>query len=106
MQDLQKILNEREESYGSFEKNGQVSQRLKAILRDDNITEPAQQEALDLIATKLSRILCGDPYHVDSWRDIAGYCEQVALIVEKRNKEAQAPLMHTYKFNAFGEPNK
>lgn len=34
---------------------------------------PPQREALELIATKIGRIVCGDPLHVDHWDDIIGY---------------------------------
>ncbi len=33
----------------------------------------AQREAVEMIATKLARICCGDPNHRDHWDDIAGY---------------------------------
>lgn len=39
---------------------------------------PDQQEALDMIAHKLGRILNGDPDYADSWADIAGYARLVA----------------------------
>ncbi len=32
-----------------------------------------QRESLDLIATKIARILSGDPNHEDHWLDIEGY---------------------------------
>jgi hypothetical protein len=31
-----------------------------------------------MTATKVARILCGDPLYVDSWRDIEGYARLVA----------------------------
>lgn len=30
-------------------------------------------EALDMIASKLSRVICGDPDTADHWADIGGY---------------------------------
>jgi hypothetical protein len=36
------------------------------------------QEALDMIASKIARIVIGDYDHVDSWVDIAGYATLVA----------------------------
>jgi len=36
-----------------------------------------QQESLDLIATKIGRIVCGDPNHRDHWQDIVGYATLV-----------------------------
>ena len=34
---------------------------------------PAQRTAVDMIAMKMARIVCGDPGHADHWDDIAGY---------------------------------
>lgn len=39
---------------------------------------PAQKEALELIATKIGRILNGNPNNPDSWKDIAGYATLVS----------------------------
>ena len=39
-----------------------------------------QHEALEHIATKIARILSGDPNHADHWNDIQGY----ARLVEER----------------------
>ena len=36
-----------------------------------------QQEALDMIAHKIGRIINGDPDYADSWDDIAGYAKLV-----------------------------
>jgi hypothetical protein len=40
--------------------------------------EDDQIEALDMIASKIARIVNGNPDHVDSWVDIAGYAQLVA----------------------------
>jgi hypothetical protein len=40
------------------------------------------KESLDMIATKIGRILYGDPNHHDSWHDIAGYAKLVADRIE------------------------
>jgi hypothetical protein len=36
-----------------------------------------QREALEMIGHKIARILVGDPGHVDSWLDVAGYAQLV-----------------------------
>jgi hypothetical protein len=77
------ILNTRASNYGSFLGLAQVTQRLKAVAHQfagqNNKTFDADQaEALDLIFTKIGRILNGDPNYVDSWTDIAGYATLVA----------------------------
>jgi hypothetical protein len=77
------ILDERATNYGSFLTMSKVTQRLKAVAHQfagqHNKTFDADQaEALDLIFTKVGRILNGDPNHTDSWLDIAGYATLVA----------------------------
>jgi hypothetical protein len=77
------ILDERATNYGSFLTMSKVTQRLKAVAHQfagqHNKTFDADQaEALDLIFTKIGRILNGDPNHTDSWIDIAGYATLVA----------------------------
>jgi conjugative relaxase-like TrwC/TraI family protein len=82
-QEVDAILNTRASNYGSFLGLSQVTQRLKAVAHQfagqNNKTFDADQaEALDLIFTKVGRILNGDPNYVDSWTDIAGYATLVA----------------------------
>jgi hypothetical protein len=38
---------------------------------------PDQWEALDMICSKISRIVNGDPDYDDSWVDIAGYAQLI-----------------------------
>lgn len=70
------ILAQRGSSYGDFSANAQIAQRIKRAV-EDGTTYPAlsfaHKEAIDLIITKLSRIVCGDPTHQDNWDDVAGY---------------------------------
>jgi hypothetical protein len=61
-----------------------MAQRLKNVIRLTDIerrggTLPLDhQEALDMIASKIARIVVGDYDHIDSWVDIAGYAKLVA----------------------------
>lgn len=71
------ILNEREKTHGSFDNVAGCAQDLKSTLRNrrlssSTITE-TQVEALDMICTKMARIICGNPLEPDHWKDIAGY---------------------------------
>ena len=77
------ILNTRATTYGSFEAVARMAQRLKSVAHtsagEQGKTFAADQaEALDMIFSKLARILNGDPNYVDSWTDIAGYATLVA----------------------------
>ena len=46
-----------------------------------------QLEALDMIFSKIARIINGDPNYADSWHDIAGY----AKLIDDRLVADQAP---------------
>lgn len=75
------ILDAREARYGGFKNNSKVAQIIKAAMKAGNGWDkllPTQQEALDQIASKISRIVSGgDTSYADSWRDISGYAELV-----------------------------
>jgi hypothetical protein len=83
MNDIQRILTERGDRYGTFTGHAEIAQRLKgtihhfAAVRACDL-DPDQSEALDMIAHKIARILNGDPDYADSWIDIAGYAQLVA----------------------------
>lgn len=72
------LTQERQLTHGDFDQNAAVSQDIKIILRNcdtwDSLT-PAQREALDMIALKISRIMSGKANHKDHWDDIQGYAE-------------------------------
>ena len=73
-------LRARGARYGSLEVNGHVAQNLKAQFRTTpnwNSLGVDQQEALDVIASKIARILTGDSSYSDNWHDIAGYARLV-----------------------------
>lgn len=74
------ILNERASTYGRFIDVAEFAQEMKNAIRMCNNTEldDDQMEALDMIASKIGRILNGNPNYVDSWVDIAGYAQLVA----------------------------
>lgn len=77
------LLDKRAQQYGSFMYGANIAIRLKgvmhnAIAEQDMHLAPDQLLALDMIAVKVSRILAGNPSHLDSWTDIAGYAKLVA----------------------------
>jgi len=77
------ILNERAATYGSFRDNARLAQALKRAMAEQaedlgKTFADDQWEALEMIATKISRIVTGDPESVDQWDDIAGYATLVA----------------------------
>jgi transposase-like protein len=77
------ILNERASTYGSFKGVAEVAQEFKALIHNaltdsHKVLDADQVEALDMIASKIARIVNGNPDHTDSWLDIAGYATLVA----------------------------
>lgn len=83
--DIAETLKDRGAKYGPFIDHANCTQGLKTMMmlqRGWVKLETDQREALDMIAHKIGRILCGDPNYTDSWHDIAGY----ATLVEERLK--------------------
>jgi hypothetical protein len=77
------ILDARGSRYGNFLDHARITQRLKEVAHGfaahhGKTFDADQAEALDLIFTKIGRILNGDPNYADSWIDIAGYAKLVA----------------------------
>jgi hypothetical protein len=86
-----KVLDARAEQYGSFMQSSDTVIRIKGIMhnavaRNAVHLYPDQLQALDMIATKLSRIVHGNPNHLDSWIDIAGYATLVADRLQGKNR--------------------
>lgn len=72
------LIQARATTHGDYSKTAELSQRLKDNLRSEAgwlRLNDRQREALDLIAMKIARILCGDPSHADHWADVSGYAE-------------------------------
>lgn len=77
------ILAQRGLRYGKFKDRAQLCQELKRVMvrhaeaLGTTFTD-SQWESLEMIAHKIARIVNGDPNHVDSWTDIAGYAKLIA----------------------------
>lgn len=78
---IAEILAERGKRYGDFYGHAVITQNLKGVMYEQGNwykLSPDQQEALEMIAHKIGRILNGDPNYADSWVDIAGYAKLVS----------------------------
>ncbi len=81
-------LKVRGENYGDFSDNAFYAQNIKDAMHSATgwYQQPAYaREALDLIASKIGRMLSGNPLYVDNWHDIGGY----AKLVEDRITEGE-----------------
>lgn len=77
---IEKILDDRGKRYGNYLKQTEISRGIRNVI-DHNLQAvlyPDQDDALTMIAVKISRIVNGDPDYADNWRDIAGYATLVA----------------------------
>jgi hypothetical protein len=73
------LLTERGKTHGDFTYHAQVTQELKAVMREHGLGKlsEVQREALEMIVHKIGRILAGNPDHKDHWDDIGGYSKLV-----------------------------
>lgn len=83
------VLVEREKTYRNFEANAAPAQHLKSYFRGMlgyALIDKRQAEALDMIASKLARILTTGINHEDNWLDISGYALLALEAAKERNK--------------------
>ena len=79
--DVDATLTERGEDYGNYANKAVFIQEVKYFMRSGpswDAMDPDMRESMDMIAHKMGRIAYGDPSHLDSWIDIAGYAKLVS----------------------------
>ena len=80
---VDKTLADREITHGNYQDKAEFIQLIKDHMRSQHNwydLDYDMQESLDMIITKISRILVGNSNHVDNWHDISGY----AQLIEQR----------------------
>lgn len=76
--DAQEIIATRQATHGDYATTAAFAQQIKSLFRGFSGKMSAdQRESLDMIATKVARILSGNPNDIDHWADIAGYAQLV-----------------------------
>lgn len=117
MNDINKTLEERGKNYGVFADHAAIAQSLKALMSGDwaalqdvlvdqtqlqtalmgkwDVLAFDMQESLHMIAHKIARILNGNPDHIDSWVDIAGYAQLVANRLQGKKDHGEDPVEET-----------
>ena len=94
MANIHDTINERGKVHGDFEKQAARGEAiLHAIMSDADRNDdqwrnlrPFQRHALTMIATKLSRIMEGNAFEPDHWRDISGYA---TLVLDRLTKDPE-----------------
>jgi hypothetical protein len=97
--DIHDILADRGKKYGVFSEQAKTAQALKQILfkqRPRHEMSADQAEAMDMMCTKLSRLVHGDHNHVDGWVDIAGFSQLVVdrLLEQSPNEKPSPRIPH------------
>lgn len=83
--DTQELIAARQDTHGDYVTTAAFAQQIKALFRGYAGKMSAdQRESLDMIATKVARILSGNPNDIDHWADIAGYAQ---LIVNRLSRK-------------------
>ncbi len=74
------LLQQRQQTHGDFQTQAHVSQAMKTAVRKtiqwDGLP-PTKREAIEMILTKISRMVCGDHTEPDHTLDIKGYAELI-----------------------------
>lgn len=99
--DINETLKERGSRYGDFKTHADITQALKRVMRGEDMTcetnwntlSNDKQEALEMIAHKIARIINGDPSYAESWRDIAGYAQLVVKELHRTNGATDARVV-------------
>lgn len=81
----EKILEQHRKTHGDFSIHASVTQGIKSIINAHmakNNSTVQQQEALDMIAHNIGRIVAGDPHFMGHWDDIAWYATLVSKELE------------------------
>ena len=95
MADIKSVLADREMTHGPFAPKSVFIQDTKADFRDMPLWHELhadQQEALDMIVTKIGRILTGDANTTDHWTDLAGYSQLVVDRLDRDRLTLELPL--------------
>jgi hypothetical protein len=70
------IIDERAKTHGDYPQVSRMAQKLKRAMRRGKnwrILPDTQKEALEMVATKIARMLSGDHLYLDNVVDIIGY---------------------------------
>lgn len=88
MPEIDDLLKDRGSRYGDFGVQSQTAQAIREAFKDSlnwEVLPPYMREGLDLVAVKISRMLCGDFMYMDNVVDIIGYMTLVKTEMEKEH---------------------
>jgi hypothetical protein len=88
-ENVQRTIEDRQSRHGDYGNTSSVAQELKMVMRASKrwaYLKPSRKESLELIATKLARILSGNPEDLDHWHDIEGYAHLISEDIKEMMK--------------------
>ena len=91
------LLDEREKTHGAFYNVASMAQELKDAMRRGRnwkVLDDTERETLEMIASKIGRILAGNPHEPDHWRDIAGYATLIERALTACSASECGPIPH------------
>lgn len=107
MSDLKSTLQERGNQYGDFAYMSELAQRIKRIFMENGpMDNDVYSECLEMIATKLARIVAGNPEKADTWHDIAGYATLAEQACPDYSPAETVPGMVDWQNSQFTEQTK
>jgi hypothetical protein len=77
---IEATLDERGARYGSYAEKAAIIQQMKESMRAGSSwagMAPDMKESLEMVVSKVGRIVTGDADYSDSWHDIIGYTKLV-----------------------------
>ena len=104
------VLKERSEKYnvhGTYQDHATITQAMKQEMRKHagwKHLHPAHQEACDMICHKIARVINGDPYYDDNWKDIQGYAKLAQDTPKKEDPYANIKASFVYEPKKMLEP--
>lgn len=87
-QNINTILSTRETTHGCYLEQSCISQTLKQECEQARNWQEMpfhMKESIHMIQQKIARIICGDPFEPDHWRDIEGYARLVSRELGGKN---------------------
>lgn len=73
MTNTEELLNSRAETHGDFHQGAMIFTDITKHLENRPHLDSSHKYAITMIATKLARIINGNPNEPDHWLDICGY---------------------------------
>lgn len=90
--EVDQVLRERGNRYGTFEDNAKTCQLLKNVLHAQEgwyRLSYVQREAVGMMMFKISRLVNGDPTYIDTVIDIAGYNQLMLEHMRDKNERIE-----------------